>query len=204
MRKFTRVGWRGLPPDSPSSRPNTHTSMLFLLYELRNELEWVNNTGTLIPKTSEVYFLLCWASGRHFVNFFCRQLLKKKFNFWEHTQLIEIYPKMNFSSFYWHFFQEPKFLMTLFPKVQISKFRSYELMNWVQASMLKGFLWGLGTCHTFHNWVSTLQCPTYSCRNPVIPVEFQWNPQEFRWNSTGIRLKSSRLRLKYCRYCPNL
>ena len=62
---------------------------------------------------------------------------------------------------------------------------------------------------------STLQCPTYSCRNPVIPAEFRWNaagiqsfqwnssgihrnPQEFRWNSTGIRLESSRLRLKYC------
>ena len=32
---------------------------------------------------------------------------------------------------------------------------------------------------------STLQCPTYSCRNPVIPVEFWWNPQE----STGIPLE---------------
>ena len=28
-------------------------------------------------------------------------------------------------------------------------------MNWVQASMLKGFLRGLGTCHAFHNWVTT-------------------------------------------------
>ena len=27
-------------------------------------------------------------------------------------------------------------------------------MNWVQGSMLKGFLRGLGTCHTFHNWVT--------------------------------------------------
>ena len=40
-----------------------------------------------------------------------------------------------------------------------------------------------------NKWHSTLQCPTYSCRNPVIPVEFRWNPQEFRWNSTGIRLE---------------
>ena len=42
---------------------------------------------------------------------------------------------------------------------------------------------------------STLQCPTYSCRNPVIPQEFQWNPLipvEFQWNSqesTGIPLE---------------
>ena len=35
--------------------------------------------------------------------------------------------------------------------------------------------------------VSTLQCPTYSCRNPVIPAEFRWNPQEFRWNPAGIQ-----------------
>ena len=34
---------------------------------------------------------------------------------------------------------------------------------------------------------STLQCPTYSCRNPVIPAEFRWNPQEFRWNPAGIQ-----------------
>ena len=69
---------------------------------------------------------------------------------------------------------------------------------------------------------STLQCPTYSCRNPAGIQSFQRNsggihrnsggmlqesthssgihrnPQEFRWNSTGIRLESSRLRLKYC------
>ncbi|EDQ98793.1 uncharacterized protein LACBIDRAFT_335647 [Laccaria bicolor S238N-H82] len=41
---------------------------------------------------------------------------------------------------------------------------------------------------------STLQCPTYSCRNGVIPVEFQRNsrgiqrnPEEFQWNRTGIK-----------------
>ena len=37
---------------------------------------------------------------------------------------------------------------------------------------------------------STLQCPTYSCRNLVIPVEFQWNPViplEFHWNKNGIK-----------------
>ena len=81
LSKFSRVGLSGPPPDSPSSTPNTHASMLFLLYELRNGLEWVNNTGTLIPKTTEVYFLLCWASGRHFVNFFVRQPLNRIFNF---------------------------------------------------------------------------------------------------------------------------
>ena len=58
---------------------STHASMLFLLYELGNGLEWVNNTGTLIPNTSEVYFLLCWASGRHFVKFFVRQPLNRIF-----------------------------------------------------------------------------------------------------------------------------
>ena len=69
--------------------------MLFLLYKLRNGLEWVNNTGTLIPKTSEVYFLLCWASRRHFVNFFCEAATYQNFLiFWEQTQLIEIYPKI--------------------------------------------------------------------------------------------------------------
>ena len=79
----------------------------------------------------------------------------------------------------------------------------------------------LTACKIFGASASTLQCPTYSCRNPVIPVEFRWNPagiqsfqwnssgihrnpQEFCWNSTRIRLKSSRLRLKYCRYCHNL
>ena len=129
--------------------------MLFLLYKLANGLEWVNNTGTLIPKTSEAHFLLCWASGRHFVKFFVRQPLNNFFKFfWEQTQLIEVYPKMNFSRFYRHFSQVPKFLMTFSPKVQISKFHSYKSMNWVQASMLNGFLWGLGTCHTFHNWVT--------------------------------------------------
>ena len=38
-------------------------------------------------------------------------------------------------------------------------------------------------------FLSTLQCPTYSCKNQVIPVEFQWNPQEFQQNSAGIRLE---------------
>ena len=43
--------------------------------------------------------------------------------------------------------------------------------------------------------VSTLQCPTYSCRNQVIPVEFWWNPHEsshssgIHRNSTGIPLE---------------
>ena len=155
LSKFTGVGLSGPPPDSPSSTPNTHTTMSFLLYELGNGLEWVNNTGTLIPKTSEVYFLLCWTSERHFVNFFVRQPLNRIFLiFWEQTQLVEIYPKMNFSRFYRRFPQAPKILTTFFPKVQISKFRSYKLMNWVQASMLQMFLRGLGTCHTFHNRVT--------------------------------------------------
>ena len=79
LSKFTRVGLSSPPPDSPSSTPNTHASMLFLLYELGNGLEWVKNTGTLIPKTSEAYFLLCWASGRHFLNFFVRQPLNRIF-----------------------------------------------------------------------------------------------------------------------------
>ena len=69
---------------------------------------------------------------------------------------------MNFSRFYRWFSQAPNFLMTFSPKVQISKFCSCKSMNWVQASMLKGFLWGLGTCHTFHNRVtkfSVFACP---------------------------------------------
>ena len=33
----------------------------------------------------------------------------------------------------------------------------------------------------------TLQCPTYSCRNPVIPVESTGIPQEFHWNKNGIK-----------------
>ena len=160
---MSKFGLSGPPPDSPSSTPNTHASMLFLLYELGNGLEWVKNTGTLIPKTSEVYFLLCWASGRHFVNFFCDAATQQNsLIFGEQTQLIEIYPKMNFSRFYQRFSQVPKFLTTFFPKVQISKFCLYKSMNWLQASMLKGFLRGLGTCHTFHNWVtkfSVFACP---------------------------------------------
>ena len=39
-----------------------------------------------------------------------------------------------------------------------------------------------------------------SCRNPVIPVEFRWNPQESTGipvESIGMRMESSRLRLKY-------
>ena len=43
------------------------------------------------------------------------------------------------------------------------------------------FCWNPVEC-----WNSTLQCPTYSCRNLVIPVEFWWNPQE----STGIPVES--------------
>ena len=41
---------------------------------------------------------------------------------------------------------------------------------------------------------STLQCPTYSCRNPAGIRSFQWNsggihrnPQEFHWNPAGIQ-----------------
>ena len=71
-------------------------------------------------------------------------------------------PKKNFSRFYQRFSQVPNFLTTFSPKVQISKFCSYKSMSWVQASMLKGFLWGLGTCHTFHKWVtkfSVFACP---------------------------------------------
>ena len=59
-----------------------------------------------------------------------------------------------FVRFYQCFSQAPTFLMTFSPKVQISKFCSYKSMNWVQASMLKGFLQGLDTCHIFHNWVT--------------------------------------------------
>ncbi|EDR13184.1 uncharacterized protein LACBIDRAFT_322665 [Laccaria bicolor S238N-H82] len=43
---------------------------------------------------------------------------------------------------------------------------------------------------------STLQCPTYSCRNSVIPVEFQRNPEEsagIPQESNGITLDSSEL-----------
>ena len=88
--------------------------------------------------------------------------LTEFFNFWEQTQLIEIYPKMKISRIYRRFSQLPTFLTTFFPKVQISKFCLYKSMNWVQASVLKGFLQGLGTCHTFHNWVtkfSVFACP---------------------------------------------
>ena len=75
---------------------------------------------------------------------------------------------MNFSRFYRRFSQAPNFLRTFFPKVQISKFCSYKSMNWVQASMLKGFLRGLGTCHTFYNWVtkfSVFACPQLYVRS---------------------------------------
>ena len=40
---------------------------------------------------------------------------------------------------------------------------------------------------------STLQCPTYSCRNPAGIRSFQWNPagiQSFQWNSSGIPVES--------------
>ena len=42
--------------------------------------------------------------------------------------------------------------------------------------------------------VESTGIPVESCRNPLIPVEFQWNPQEstgipleFHWNKTGIQ-----------------
>jgi hypothetical protein len=44
-------------------------------------------------------------------------------------------------------------------------------------------------------FISTLQCPTYSCRNPAGIHSFQWNSsgiQSFQWNSCGIPVESCR------------
>ena len=47
--------------------------------------------------------------------------------------------------------------------------------------------------------VSTLQCPTYSCRNPVIPVEFHWNKNEIKQTKVEILIYLTQF-LKLCRY----
>ena len=79
---------------------NTHGNMSFLLYELGNRLEWVNDMGILIPETNKISFLLFWVFRRHFVKYFVRQPLNRIFLIsWEQTRLIEGYLIMNSSRF---------------------------------------------------------------------------------------------------------
>ena len=150
--------------------------MLFLLHELGNGLEWVNNTATLISKTSEVYFLLCWASGRHFMNLFVRQPLSRIFWFFgNRLSSARSTQKWIFQDFIGTFPGANVFDKCFSQKVQISKFCLYKLMYWVQVSMSKGFLWGLGTCHTFHNWVTNFS--VFACL--WLYLIFQHNTKQF-------------------------
>ena len=98
---------------------------------------------------------ILWISlwGGHFTEFF---------NFWGTDLAHRDLPKNEFFKILSVLFPGTKTFDDFSPKVQISKFCLYESMNWVQAFMLKGFLWGLGTCRTFHNWVtkfSVFACP---------------------------------------------
>ena len=112
-----QIFWANLhESDSPSSTPNTHANMLFLLYELGNGLEWVNNTGTLIPKTSEAYFLLCWASGRHFLIFLWGSHLTEFFNFLGTDSAHRDLPENEFFKISSALFPSAKIFDDFFPK----------------------------------------------------------------------------------------
>ena len=147
--------------DSPCSTPTAACCSCTINSEMA--LSGSMTQGPWFLRPVKFIFLLCWVSERQFVNFIVGQPLSNFFKiFGEQTQLIEIYLKMNFSRFYQHFSQVPTSWMTFFSKVQISKFWLYKSMNWVQASMWKGYSQGLGTWHTFHNWVtkfSVFACP---------------------------------------------
>jgi len=53
--------------------------------------------------------------------------------------------------------------------------------HYIQEQVKKGEVkvFAIPTTENVANMFSTLQYPTYSCRNPVIPVEFHRIPQEF-------------------------